>query len=197
VNDGLLVPILHLLVRRGNDILGFRYVRLDEKGQVMDRPADYAAPGRFGNKGVEIEFRVRGKNETQKLFYFSVNLADDRLTENTPFLAFLGQLKGATTLLKATSYMPHHSGFSLVRNKILEVSGAVLQDDSGVPYRFFNKSDWKTQPYGEYTKPYGSFAWMQQPDLREAFAHAKPLKLRLSYGFSKAPSNLLLATRTK
>ena len=56
--------------------------------------------------------------------------------------------------------------------------------------------DWTTQLYGAYTHPYGSFAWIVQPDLQQAFAKgAKPLDLRLSYGFSKAPSNLLLVKR--
>jgi len=196
VADGLLLPILHLLVRRGDAILGFRYVRLDDKGNVIDRAADYKAPGRFGNKGVEIEFHSPTEPRPQRLFYFSVNLSDERLTENTPFLAYLSKLKGSTTLLKATSYMPHNRTFSLIRSQILSISGAVLQDDSGVPYRYFNSADWTTQLYGAYTHPYGSFAWIVQPDLQQAFAKgAKPLDLRLSYGFSKAPSNLLLAKR--
>src|SRR5437016_7190184 len=58
VTDGLLLPILHQLVRLNNTILGFRYVRLDEQGQVIDRAADYKAPTRYGNKGFEIEFRA-------------------------------------------------------------------------------------------------------------------------------------------
>lgn len=198
VADGLMLPILHLLVRRGNTILGFRYVRLDERGAVIDRAADYKAPGRFGNKGVEIEFRAAGSQESQRLFYFSVNLSDERLTENKPFLQYLTKLKGSTTLLKATSYMPHQTGFSLIRSQILAVSGAVLQDDSGVPYRFFTPAEWKVQLYGEYTRPYGSFAYMVQPDLRSAFAAgAKPLALRLSYGYSKVPSNILLAKKVR
>ena len=47
VTDGLLLPILHLLVRRHNTILGFRYVRLDDQGQVIDRTTDYKAPTRY------------------------------------------------------------------------------------------------------------------------------------------------------
>ena len=55
VTDGLLLPILQLLVRTNHTILGFRYVRLDEQGQLIDRTLDYHAPTRYGNKGVEIE----------------------------------------------------------------------------------------------------------------------------------------------
>ena len=57
VTDGLLAPILQLLVRTGHTVLGFRYVRLDDAGEVIDRAVDYKAPTRYGNKGVEIEFQ--------------------------------------------------------------------------------------------------------------------------------------------
>lgn len=41
VTDGLLIPILQLLVRTGHTILGFRYVRVDEQGQVAERPGAF------------------------------------------------------------------------------------------------------------------------------------------------------------
>ena len=37
VTDGLMMPILELLVRSHYSISSFRYVRLDENGQVVDR----------------------------------------------------------------------------------------------------------------------------------------------------------------
>ena len=195
VTDGLLLPILHLLVRRHNTILGFRYVRLDEQGQVIDRTTDYKAPTRYGNKGVEIEFRADSESATHKLYYFSVNLSDDRLTENMPFLTYLSGLKGTATLLKATSYMTHKKEFSLIRDQILANSSAVLQDDSGIPYRYFQTAAWKVQLYGDYQRPYGSFRWLEQPDLRQAYSSAgtKPLSVRVGYGYAKIASNLLLA----
>lgn len=199
VTDGLLLPILHLLVRTHYTILGFRYVRLDDRGQVIDRTTDYRAPGRFGNKGVEIEFRADADQSTHKLFYFSVNLSDERLAENHPFLTYLSSLQGTTTLLKATSYLTHQRAFSLIRDRILANSGAILQDDSGIPYRRFDAGVWKVQLFGEYNRPYGSFRWFEQPDLRKAYQEsgAKPLPLRLGYGYSKVASNLLLAKRMK
>ena len=195
VTDGLLLPILHLLVRLNNTVLGFRYVRLDEHGQVIDRAADYKAPTRFGNKGFEIEFRADSDQSTHKLYYFSVNLSDERLRENTPFLDYVAGRKGTTTLLKATSYMTHRPEFSLIRDQILANSAAILQDDSGIPYRYFQTAAWKTQLYGDYQRPYGSFRWLEQPDLRKAYegSGTKPLALRVSYGYSKTASNLLLS----
>lgn len=197
VTDGLCLPILELLVRSNHTILGFQYVRLDERGEIVEREADYHAPGRIGNKGVEIEFRSDDDQTLHKLFYFSVNLSDDRLKEDPQFLTFLTQLQGATTFLKATSYMMHEPGFSTMRKQILDRSGAVLQDDSGVPYHFYASPIWQVQLYGEYVRPYGSFRWLEQPDLRTAYLTLapKPLPFRIGYGFKAVPSNLQFATR--
>jgi hypothetical protein len=128
-----------------------------------------------------------------------VNLSDERLPENQPFLTYLSRLKGATTLLKATSYLTHQAGFSMIRDRILANSAAILQDDSGIPYRHFQPGVWKVQLYGEYNRPYGSFRPFEQPDLRKAYESTgvKPLSLRLGYGYSKVASNLLLAKRVK
>jgi hypothetical protein len=195
VTDGLFTPILLLLARSNHTVLGYRYVRLDENGQIIEREANYKAPGRFGNKGLEIDFQTDADQSMHKLIYLSVNLADDRLAENQPFLKFLDGLQGTTTFFKATSYMTHHKDFSKIRDQVLAKSAAVLQDDSGIPYRYFDAANWKVQLYGNYEKPYGSFAWLEQPDLRKAYATLpiKPLNFRIGYGFSRVPSNLLLA----
>jgi hypothetical protein len=197
VTDGLFLPILELLVRSSHTILGFRYVRLDDAGNIVERTADYKALGGIGNKGVEIDFRSDDDRSVHKLFYFSVNLSNESLNENRPFLAFLASLKGTASMLKATSYMIHRPEFLMIRERLLSQSLAVLQDDSGIPYRYFGASTWRVQLYGVYDRPYGSFRWLEQPDLRKAYQSpaTKPLNFRIGYGFGKVPSNLLLAHR--
>jgi hypothetical protein len=197
VTDGLLLPILQLLVRTDHTVLGFRYVRLDEQGQVIDRTLDYHATTRYGNKGVQIEFRTDADQSLHQLYYFSVNLADDRLTENKPFQTYIQGLKGATTMFKSTSYMLHRKEFSLIRNMVLDNSAAILQDDSGIPYHLFGADLWKVQLYGDYDHPYGSFKYMEQVDLRKAYKQpgTKPLPMHVGYGYRKITSNLLLAKR--
>ena len=195
VSDGLLPPILHLLVRTGHTILGHRFVRLDENGQVAGRAE--GAPSETGNRGVELEFRTDADQSVHKLFYFSTNLSDQRLRENQPFLTFLSKLNRATAFFKATSYMTHKPEFSLIRDQVLAHGGAVLQDDSGIPYHFFREQSWKVQLYGGYIRPYGSFKWMQQADLKKAYTASEtiPLKFRIGYGFGKIESNLILARK--
>lgn len=197
VTDGLLLPILQLLVRTNHTVLGFRYVRLDEQGQVIDRTLDYHATTRYGNKGVQIEFRTDGDQSLHQLYYFSANLADSRLKENKPFQIYVENMKGATTMFKSTSYMLHQPGFSLIRKLVLDNSAAILQDDSGIPYHLFESELWKVQLYGDYDRPYGSFKWLEQADLRKAYKQpgTKPLPMHVGYGYRKITSNLLLARR--
>jgi hypothetical protein len=198
VTDGLLLPILELLVRTDHTILGFRYVRLDNAGQIVGRAPDYRAPGKIGNKGVEIDFRTDSDQSVHKLFYFSVNLSDNWLRDNTPFQSFVSRLNGAVTFLKATSYMIHKPEFSIIRGHVLSKSIAVLQDDSGIPYHYYDAAPWRVQLYGTYVRPYGSFRWLEQPDLRKAYQTSgpRPLTFRIGYGYGKVPSNLLFARRT-
>ncbi len=195
VTDGLFVPILHLLVRTGHTILGYRYVQLDPSGHVVARtsPTEKTPP-----KGLEISFQTAADGSVHKLFYFSLNLANEKLKEDQPFLAYVASLKNVTTFMKATSYMTHHDDFSLVREQVLANSVAVLQDDSGIPYRYFDPKVWSIQLYGKYTRPYGSFRWLIQPDLKKAYetTQPKPLAFRMGYGFSRIPSSLILAKRT-
>lgn len=199
ITDGLLLPILQLLVRTHHQILGFRYVRLDDGGAIIERVPTYKAPTRFGNKGVEIEFKTDSDSSVHRLYYLSVNLSNERLLENKPFLSYLSRLNDVTTFLKATSYLTHKAAFSMIRDAVLSQSANILQDDSGIPYSFFQPGTWTLLLYGEYTRPYGSFRWMEQPSLRNAYSEpgVKPLSLRLGYGYAKVGSNLLLARRRK
>jgi len=197
VTDGLLPPILLLLTRSRHTVLGCRYVRLDEQGNIIERALSYKVPGKIGNKGVEVEYASDVDGSIHKLAYFSINLSDDRLEPNEPFLTYLSGLKGMTTFFKATSYMTHEPGFSIIRDKVLAGSAAILQDDSGIPYKLFLTGPWQVQLYGAYETPYKPFAYREQRDLHAAYENSKPkpLNFRIGYGFSRVPSNLLLATR--
>ena len=199
VADGLFSPILQLMVRMNHTILGYRYVRLDEEGQIVERKLDYVAPtGTTTYKGVEIEFTTNGNSTAQKLYYFSMNLADPRLSVNKPFAAFMAKQKGMTSYFKATSYMTHRKEFSIIRERVLGASAAILQDDSGIPFKYISESPWSVKLFGEFDHPYGSFRWYEQKDLKQAYTEKgpTPLKFKIGYGFSKVPSNLLLATRS-
>jgi hypothetical protein len=200
VTDGLFQPIIHLLVRTNHTLLGFRYVRIDENGKVVERQAVTAAGApKVANRGVEVDFVDDSTQTAHRLYYFSTNIADDHLADNKAFSDFVSQIKGMTTYFKATSYMTHRPEFSIIRNLVLTGSSTVLQDDSGLPYKLYTDPPWHVQLYGDYKIPIRPFKWLEQKDLREAYQTGtpKPLKFHIGYGLAQLPSNLLLATRTE
>lgn len=195
VTDGALLPLLHLLVRTGHTILGLRYVRVDENGQIAERPALFRSEDRYANRGVELEFQA-GQSAPQRLYYFSVNIDNAHLSNNQPFMTYLKSVRNTTSMFKATSYMVHRPEFSIIREHTLANSKAILQDDSGIPYHLYTPERWKVMLFGEYTKPYGkTFAWLEQKDLRAAYQKgtATPIPLHVGYGYRRVNSNLQLA----
>jgi len=197
VTDGLLVPMLLLLVRTEHTILGYKFERIDEQGHIVERPGGAPVEAKYANKGFVVEFSTDGDKSIHRLYYFSVNLDNPHLKGNAGFMTYATGMPPHTTMLKATSYMTHHDEFSMVRDLVINHSAAVFQDDSGMPYHLFTPDQWTVQLYGEYTKPYEPFEYMVQPDLRKAYlaGGVKPLPMRLGYGFGKVTSNLLLAQR--
>lgn len=195
VTDGLLPIMLVQLVRSGAKIVGTAPVTLDDRGGVIAR--DEAAKD-VANRGVVIDFQLEGETGTRRIYYFSINLGDKKFVENKSFHAFLGLQPKMVSMFKSTSYMPHRDDFSAIRQQVLERSIAVVQDDSGIPFRFYEPSRWTTNLYGDYTEPYGSFRYLVQRDLQRAFADkstVKALPFNIGYGFNRAPSNLLIARR--
>jgi len=195
--NGILPDILVQLARLGAEVLNVKPVHVAEGGVLA--PWDRVKVGARGasNRGIEIMFRRVGEPPVQKLYFFTVNLGP-RLSGNRAFLAYLDRTAPFVTFFKSTRYMPHHKGFATLRRKVLETSVAVLQDDSGIPFCYYQTPDWQVQLYGEYEQPYGSFRYLAQPDLRQAYATpgaAKKLEFRIGYGFSQVPSNLLWARR--
>ncbi|MBQ0050140.1 MAG: hypothetical protein KBT12_07920 [Bacteroidales bacterium] len=149
---------------------------------------------------VELQFRRCGSSRLQRLFYLSADLSTsalDPLLQN--YIATTLPKHRAATLLKAASYILRHDDtFGAIRQLILDHSIAILQDDSGIPYRCFDHRLWMLSLYGEYVKPRACFdADTYQPDLEHIYAvepTVKPLPFHIGYA---RPSNWMIARKKK
>jgi len=122
------------------------------------------------------------------------------MKDNAGYAKYIQGQEPTCTLLKATSYMLHSKAFSIIREMILERSALIMQDDSGIPWKFFEPAKFDVQLYGDYTQPYGKdFAFRKQPDLRAAYeaqrASVKPMNFRMGYGAGRVDSNLQVARK--
>ena len=97
---------------------------------------------RSGPPAVTIRFRMPALPAVQTLCYARVRMEDREFEKQAAVLAYLDRAAPFTTFVKSASYLMHDDRFSRVRSVILKGSQSVLEDDSGVPYRFFDKAGW-------------------------------------------------------
>lgn len=89
-----------------------------------------------GVPGVRIRFQSRCEGLEQELFYVQGDLSN----KGSPlFFKWLSSFGQGVAYLKAASYLLHENEFSRTREFLLRESNAILQDDSGIPLRFFDQ----------------------------------------------------------
>lgn len=191
--NGTIHLLLLFLARNGNDIADIRYVYIDDQGKQQDNINQKVKK----NDGVEIVF-VDSAHQTHFVTYYSVNLDNAHMAKNAGMESYIKNLGGFNTYLKAASYLMHNASFSMIRTHILDQSKYLLQDDSGIPYKFFNdKNKWNASFYGVYVPPIHLFENYMQNDLKAAYqdstANTKPLNFGIGYNFKQ--SNLMLFER--
>ncbi|MCS6904976.1 MAG: hypothetical protein RML72_08670, partial [Bacteroidia bacterium] len=197
-------PILILLMARcGNEVLDIKPIRLIKGGKkiYLSRPDSIRqTPSDSIVTGVEISFRKKAGAPVQKLEYYSFDAQDLHLKyRKEDLIAYFMSLKPTTTYIKSASYLMHYLTYSLIRNTVLAVSDFILQDDSGIALRFFDKDTWKLTFYGVYTGPIAIFRDQFQRDLYQMYqknaANIKPLPFGIGYKSVKGTSNLMIARR--
>lgn len=197
--DGTLHLLLLFLSRTGNGLVSAKPVTIDSSGnKTYVASFEELKTTKLKSKGVEILFKTPD-NKIKVLCYYSLNVVDPALAENPGFKTYLQELKDFNTYLKGASYLLHKSYFSTVRNVILNGSSTIVQDDSGIAFRYFLKSGtaWNYKLYGDYTKPISLFKNAHQKDLDSLYRQlgSTPLGFGIGYNFKDKNSNLMVAKR--
>ena len=182
--NGTLPIMLVMLARLDAHIMTVERLVLTDKGLEAagtdsTLPADALRP----IPAVRVTFVERGSQRPQSVVYFRAQAENDGLTKRPVVRAFLRHYAPVTTMLKSASYLLHDPQFSLIRSDLLQDSTAILQDDSGMPFRILNSNAWRVTLYGRYTKPVPDFNYGYQKDLEQAYTTANPPELPFSYGY--------------
>ncbi|HEV7230565.1 MAG TPA: hypothetical protein VGO45_04505 [Bacteroidia bacterium] len=195
--NGTIHLLLLFLTRTGNTIAGITPVSIHHDGSLARYESfDAMRKDSLKSKGVEIRF-IDADSVIKKAYFFSTNLANDGMKANPGFSAFVKGMGHFNTYLKSASCLMHENYFSSIRNLILDGSNYVLEDDSGIPYKYFvENGHYEFIFYGTYTGAYNIFHHNDQKDLMEAYKsgkNVKPLPFGIGYKFKKGESNLMLA----
>jgi hypothetical protein len=190
------LPILYVfLARAGKTVHEASLVTLDADGVI--HPATDKSQ-RNAPQGAKIVFSTGADGKKQTLYYFSTDLSESGV-KSSGFLKFCDGLGRGDSFLKSASYLLHSDNFATVRNFILDHSDAIVEDDSGIPVRFFKDDEWKFYPFGNYLQPLGIFPHTYQQQLSTLYRKERAGTLDFGIGYRWRPreSNLLLAVRGK
>lgn len=185
------IPILYtFLARSGMEVRDASLVMIDDEGEV--KPDD--KKGKTSARGVRITFAgLDGRVRT--LYYLTTDLANGGVKRGG-FLKFAGKLGPADAFHKSASYLMHTDNFGQIRSFVLNQAHTIVQDDSGIPLRYFDRKAWDLHPFGKYHEPLDLFPEGRQSKIaREVFGKAAKIDFGVGYRWRTGESNLLMVVR--
>ena len=192
---GVTPILLVFLAMTGGEVLDVSYFGVRGDGH----PVEYGTEPRQAKgelSGVRITFRKNPLSAPQRLHYVQANVANNELREKCGLLHWAEGFGPGSVYLKAASYLMHESYFSRIRGFLLAQARSVLQDDSGIPFKFFQNGEWRVWFFGTYAGTLDLFKKYHEPKLVDAFRiSGVPLAFGTGYKWRLGQSNLLLAVR--
>lgn len=183
---GTLPLLLAQIARDGKTISSVSAVGLGPGGVLTSRAGGSACPG--------WHIRAGGKN----IYYFQEDLSNGGLGDRR-LLQFVQSKGTPVTFVKSASYLMHQGGFSTIRDWVVANSRGIVQDPSGVPYRYLAESGMSIQLYGNYRGPIETFSSDRQPDLAAAYASGahpvKPMSFGIGYLLDPKSTSVIVARR--
>ncbi|CAN5372930.1 hypothetical protein BH09VER1_BH09VER1_06060 [soil metagenome] len=193
---GVYPVILTFLAMANADVLSATYVGIQSDGSLQESSGPVESKGVL--PGIRIVFRRGPQSSPQTLYYIQANVVDDSLKSNGALLKWTSSFGPGNVYLKAASYLMHEEYFSRIRSFLLSDAISVLQDDSGIPFKYFQDGQWRCWLFGSYTGTLDIFKKYYQPDYANAYTIAGgvlPIPFGTGYKWREGQSNLLLAVR--
>ena len=192
---GVTPVMLVFLAMSGCEVLDVSYFGVRGDGSSEEYGTE-ARQAKGALPRVRITFRKNALSAPQRLHYVQANVADDALHVGSGLLRWAQGFGPGNVYLKAASYLLHEPYFSKIREFLLGQARSVLQDDSGIPFSFFQNGEWRVWYFGIYTGPLELFKKYRQEKLADAFrTSGVPLAFGTGYKWRLGQSNLLLAVK--
>lgn len=195
--NGMLHMILYMMARTEHPIVDVYDVYIDssglehrlEKGMKAHNDAPLA---------IKIEFLSPDKTEKRNAYYFKLNASDEYLDKHPEFEKFVNAFGSRVSYMKSASCVLQNTPFSVMRKLVLQ-SDKVLQDDTGVPYKYFTAdSTFNVTLYGTYSKTIDDLNWCMQPTLKKDLENSPEkghLPYRISYNGNYGEGMMIWAVR--
>jgi hypothetical protein len=193
------VPVMATMLA----LMNRRIIRIEPLDLFPDLTHAYDAPDAQRPpvlmRAVRIDFAsATNASGIQQLYYVSLDAADKALEFYPDFLNWVSQYKPATVLIKSASYLLHDQQFSKTRTMLLDAADVLVQDDTGIPFRFISQNPWHVKLYGRYHRPIRPMKYGYQKDLEAAFnsrQEQNSLPFPFGYHWRGQQSGLIVAHR--
>jgi hypothetical protein len=200
-----LIPVLTFFIRKtGHEIADIKYIYRFKQDSIVERPYDTKVMDRENPKETKKPFGVRVdfvKGDKQKsVYYFKYDVSNKFFNDTCAFYKYIDKNKNVVTYIKSASYLLHNGFMSNMKDLILKNSNWIIQDDTGMPFKFLSENNaWDIKLYGAYARPVSDFQWlsMQKP-LEEAFKDTSKvgkLPFHLGYHWGSKKDVIIYASR--
>lgn len=198
---GVIPVFMVFFARTGHELMNVELITLDAAGNSVARSQNPK-----GVSGVRFTFCPAGKyDDVRTLEYFNTDISNvgtsgkGGLKARPEMVKHIEAFGKANTFVKAASYLLHYETFSTIKDLTQAKSVSLLQDDTGIPYRFLAK-DFQYYLFGKYTIPVKNFSASghYQKDLAKLYADStkvKSLPFSLGYHWQDKNQNYMLFVR--
>ena len=147
----------------------------------------------------ELMIRKKGEANVRKLYYCSFDISDNGFSADSLGYNFISSRvpKNCNSMVKSASYLLHYTTFSNIRNLLLDRSKILIQDDTGIPLKYFKNDSWLKEFYGEYEHPIADFSSsVYQSDLemsyRDSLLYKGKLNFSMGYHWNSRKQNEMI-----
>lgn len=171
--EGLLPLFYWFIARTDHQIIEKHNVFINKNGEknIIDSAS---IAEKKSIRGVEFKIKKPGSEQIKTITYFDCDISNKGFERNPEFKTFLDAKRISNTFVKSASYLMHYTTFSEIRDIVLNSSSFIIEDDTGIPFKFFDDTVWTTRLHGVYENPIKDFSKNRfQKDLEEAYKNAK------------------------
>tara|TARA_Y100000385_G_C13089072_1_gene637839 strand:- start:234 stop:1436 length:1203 start_codon:yes stop_codon:yes gene_type:complete len=179
--NGLLPLFYWFIARTDHEIVDVSDIFVDSASVLKQKKITTESSEGF-IEGVKFLFRKKGSEKVKSMTYFSCDISNNGFEKNPEFKQYLSSIRPCNSFVKSASYLMHYKTFNEIKDLTLQKSKSILEDDTGIPYKYFDALQWDINLYGVYVMPVKDFSENRfQEDLSEAYLEEDKYRGELSF----------------
>jgi hypothetical protein len=196
--NGMVHMMLYMMARTDHKIIDVYYVKINADG-TPEKTEDVKSLPDGTVTAIAIDFTDADQTKKRTAYYFQIDASDENMTAHPEFEKFVRKDKNRVAYMKSASCVLLNPNFNTMRQLVLSCD-QIVQDDTGVPYKYFDASAFDISLYGTYTSTIRDLNYCLQKDMVKALKESpynKELPFRISYNGNYGEGMLLVAKKKK